>query len=412
MYLVNKLVKTFDLIVKNARLPDADGLVDIAIKDDKILMVEKGIKANSKKRLDVKGNLTSAGFIDAHMHLDLALIGGDEIWNGRTLAEAIKITNKYRLRMSTNELKNNVVNAAKMALANGTIALRTHISMHQASDIRALKAVQEAKKACSKWMNIQIVALTEIPLSTSKVNESLLRKAMSTGADIVGGIPDLDPNPDKYFDIVFDVAKSSNAEIDLHVDETNDPKIMNLENFAEKTVEYGYEGKVAASHCCSISAVDNETAKRVVRKVRDAEMSIIANPLTNLYLQGKDGNPEGVTRVREFLEAGVNVIYGTDDALNPFNPLGTADMLQAALFLAYWKHLGVKNPLGKIFEMGTFKAAEATKIVPNYGIREGGAADLVVFEAKSPEEAILKQARRLHVIKNGNLVVENGMLKI
>ncbi len=62
--------------------------------------------------------------------------------------------------------------------------------------------------------------------------------------------------------------------------------------------------------------------------------------------------------------------------------------------------------------MGTFKAAEATKIIQNYGIRESGAADLVVFEAKNPEEAILKQARPLHVVKNGNLVVENGMLKI
>jgi len=410
---VNKLVKTFDLIVKNARLPDADGLVDIAIKDDKILMVEKGIKANSKKRLDVKGNLTSAGFIDAHMHLDHAFVGGDDIWNGRTLAEAAKIVNRRRQALTPEEFKSNARKAAEMALINGSTALRTHVSLDQIAGLRPLNAILELKKECSDWMDIQVVAFnTELPLTSFKIGESLLRQGMSSGADIVGGLPYRDPKPEKYFDIIFDVAKEFNADIDLHVDETNDPKILTLETYAEKTLEYGYEGKVAASHCCSLSAVSEKTAKRVIKKVRDAKMSIIANPITNLYLQGSDGNPNGVTRVRELLDAGVNVIYGTDNTRDAFNPLGTADMLCAALFLAYYKHLDVKNPLKKIFEMSTSKAAEATKIVPNYGIRRGGKADLVVFDAETPEEAIMKQSRRLYVIKNGKIVLEKGILKL
>jgi cytosine deaminase len=256
---------------------------------------------------------------------------------------------------------------------------------------------------------MQVVAfMTQFPFTTSKTGESLLRRAMSLGADVVGGVYNVDPDPEKYLDIIFNVAKDFDADIDLHIDESNDPKDLTLGIYAEKALENGYEGRVTAGHCCSLSAVSDEIAKSVIGKVRDAKMNVVANPFDNLYLWGEDGRPEGVTRVGELLDAGVNVIYATDSTEDIFCPLANADMLLAALFLAYLKQLDGKDALTTIFKMGTSSAAKATRIIPNYGIKEGGRADLMILDAESPREAIIKQAKRLYVIKNGKIVVKNG----
>ena len=50
--------------------------------------------------------------------------------------------------------------------------------------------------------------------------------------------------------------------------------------------------------------------------------------------------------------------------------------------------------------MATVNAARMLRL-PDYGIREGCAADLVVLDAPSAPQAILEQSARLAVFKNG-----------
>jgi cytosine deaminase len=60
-------------------------------------------------------------------------------------------------------------------------------------------------------------------------------------------------------------------------------------------------------------------------------INFVANPLVNIHLQGRfDTYPKrrGVTRVKEMLEAEINVCFGHDDVFDPWYPLGTANMLQ------------------------------------------------------------------------------------
>ncbi len=405
------MTEAIALIIRNARLIDADELMDIAIKDDKIVMVDKKIEAVSKEELDAGGKLTSPGFVDAHMQLHKAFMVENMKWTSRTVFEILEREKKEKCSLTLEDMKSRARRAAKMALRNGTTALRSHVYVDQMTGLTPLKALLELKNECSNWIDIQVVAfMVEFPFTTSKAGESLLRRAMSLGAEVVGGVPHADLDPEKYLDIIFKVAKDFDADIDLHVDETNDPNVLTLETYAEKTLEHGYEGRVTASHCCSLSAVSDEIAKRVIRKVRDAKMNVIANPFTNLYMWGENGKPNEVTRVRELLDAGVNVTYATDNTKDFWNPFGNADMLLAGLFLAYLKQLGGRDALTTIFKMGTSSAAKITRIIHNYGIREGGKADLMILDAESPQEAIVEQAKRLYVIKNGKIVVKNGNL--
>lgn len=142
--------ENIDLVIRNAKLHDSEELVDIAIKGDKIVVVDKRVKVVSKKELDVNGKLTSPGFVDAHMHLDHAFIGGDDIWNGRKLRDALKISNRERQLLLPDGEKINARKVAEMALMNGTTALRAHVSVDKAIGLRSMNIMLELKKGVFK----------------------------------------------------------------------------------------------------------------------------------------------------------------------------------------------------------------------------------------------------------------------
>ncbi|MEM4201629.1 MAG: amidohydrolase family protein [Candidatus Hadarchaeum sp.] len=402
-------MEEIDLLIKNARLLNREKSVDIAIKDEKIIIVGEEINLPAKLELDAFGKLTIPGFIDSHMHLDHACLGGDAKWIPRIHEESEKIIRRGRRSIDSRGVKEAAKKAALTVLKCGTTAIRTHVNVDRLFGLRELKAMIEFKNECKRWMDLQLVAFpSREALTKSSESESLLKQAMKLGAEVVGGLPNVDPDPEGYLDIIFDVAKQYKAKIDLHVDETNDPKSQVLELYAEKTLENEYEGMVVASHCSALSAYTPEKAKRVIGKVREAEMSIVANPFTNIYILSHDGKPSGITRVKDLLDSGVNVTYATDNFNDAYNPLGNGDMLLAALFLAYHQKLDGKRAFSTLLEMGTTAAAGATGIIRNYGIKEGSIADLVILEAETPWEAIVFQARRLFVVKKGKILVKNG----
>src|SRR5207247_10900950 len=89
-------------------------------------------------------------------------------------------------------------------------------------------------------------------------------------------------------------------------------------------------------------AADHAYAERVIEKCRRAEISIAANPVTNLVLQGRGDRGlirRGTTRIGELREAGVNVLFGQDCVKDGFYPFGRGSMLDVALISAHAAHL-------------------------------------------------------------------------
>ncbi len=80
------------------------------------------------------------------------------------------------------------------------------------------------------------------------------------------------------------------------------------------------------------------------------------------------------------MEAGVNVCIGHDSVMDPWYPLGYGDPLQAAFVLAHLGHMSGDAELRQLLEMITVNPAAALG-VDDYGLRVGGPADLVVFDA-------------------------------
>lgn len=111
----------------------------------------------------------------------------------------------------------------------------------------------------------------------------------------------------------------------MHVDETDDGAVRTLEMVADEALRRGFLGRVCAGHVCSLAAADHEYADRVIEKCVRAGISIAANPVTNLVLQGRGDRGlvrRGTTRIGELRAAGVNVLFGQDCVKDGFYPFG------------------------------------------------------------------------------------------
>jgi cytosine deaminase len=71
--------------------------------------------------------------------------------------------------------------------------------------------------------------------------------------------------------------------------------------------------------------------------------------------------------------------------------------------------MGISEDAGleEVFDMITTFPGKATGL-KDYGLQEGGRADLVLFDAASAPEVLLHQAERTLVFKNGKVVAQAG----
>lgn len=64
----------FDIIIKNGKIIDGTGnswyYADVAVKDGKIISIQKNINTSAKKIIDAKGLIVAPGFIDVHGHIE------------------------------------------------------------------------------------------------------------------------------------------------------------------------------------------------------------------------------------------------------------------------------------------------------------------------------------------------------
>jgi cytosine deaminase len=107
--------------------------------------------------------------------------------------------------------------------------------------------------------------------------------------------------------------------------------------------------------------------------------------------------------VKELLKAGVNVAIGHDSVMDPWYPLGYGDPLQAAFMLAHYGHMSGATELPYLLEMITTNPAKALG-VDSAGVRVGGPASLVVFDAPTAEDALRRISPRYLVMRDGEVL--------
>jgi cytosine deaminase len=400
------------LIVKNAKLRDRDALVDIAVDGGKIVEISGQISAQAEEVIDAGGALVTPSFVDPHIHLDKVNIFDVVRKNvSGTLKEAIEIIWDKKRVYTTEDILERSEDVLLKALKNGTLAMRSHVDVDTIGGLKPLEGVKALREKYQHVMDLQLVAFPLEGIMKDPGCEELMWEAMRQGADVVGGMPANENSPDdsrEHVRICFDIAEKFDADIDMHVDETDDPFYRTLEMIADEALKRGWIGRVTAGHTCALAAYDDHYAQYVIEKCAKAQVRFITNPVTNLLLQGRlDKQPirRGITRVKELMEAGLLVSFGQDCVKDTFYPYGSADMLQVANVTAHAAQMSLPPEIEAVYDMVTTTAAEIIKL-DDYGLSVGKKANLVVVNAKDARDAIRLTPERLYVIREGKVVAK------
>jgi cytosine/creatinine deaminase len=327
-----------DILIKNVTVWGLDGPRDLAVADGRFVALPREAEKISAIVLDAEGRIAVPGFVEPHIHLDKALISERAPVNlSGTLTEAIEILWKIKRNYAVDEIAERASRILARAIENGISRLRTHVDVDPIGGTRPAEGLIQARDRFRELIDIQIVAFPQEGIVKSPGTEGLMRRVMKLGVDVVGGMPFNEASPGdsrRHIEIVFDTAKEFNADIDMHVDETDDPFARTLEVLAELTIVNDWQGRVTAGHTCALASYPRDYADHVIARLKEARINMIANPATNLMLQGRlDDYPKrrGVTQVKELLAAGVNVACGQDCVHDTFYPFGQNDPLENRL---------------------------------------------------------------------------------
>jgi cytosine/creatinine deaminase len=399
----------FDLILRNASLPDGRKGQDIAISGERIVEIAPRILAEARVEIDAGGNLVTPPFVDPHFHMDATLsLGLPRMNRSGTLLEGIALWGELRPTLTVDALVERALRYCDLAVTQGLLAIRTHVDT---SDPRlvTVEAMLEVQRRVAPYIDLQLVAFPQDGYFRAKDGVESLSRALDMGVDVVGGIPHFERTMEDgrlSVEALCRIAAERGLPVDMHCDESDDPLSRHVETLAAETVRHGLQGRVAGSHLTSMHSMDSYYVSKLIPLIAESGMNVIPNPLINIMLQGRhDAYPKrrGMTRVRELMAAGVNVSFGHDCVMDPWYSMGSGDMLEVGHMAIHVAQMAGVEEKVAIFDALTVNSAR-TMGLQGYGLAKGCYADMVLLQAQSPAEALRLKPVRLSVIKRGRVI--------
>ena len=402
----------FDLIVKNATLPDGRCGMDILCKDGFISDIGLNIDAEANQVIDAEGYLVSPPFIDPHFHMDATLsLGTPRLNVSGTLLEGIELWGELKPVQSIDDIIQRALKYCDLAISMGIGAIRSHVDICD-NELKGVEALLEVRKAVAPYLDLQLVAFPQDGLFRSSSAVGNLNRALDMGVEIVGGIPHFERTMDDGTESVrylCELAAKRGLMVDMHCDESDDPMSRHIEVLAYHTKRLGLQGMVTGSHLTSMHSMDNYYVSKLIPLIAESGVHVIPNPLINIMLQGRhDTFPKrrGLTRVSELRNAGAMIGFGSDCMMDPWYSLGKADMLEVAAMGLHVGQLSSRADMEWCFDAVTVNSAKIMGF-ESYELQKNGRANMVLLQARNKIEALRLKANRLLVIRGGKLIAQN-----
>ncbi|WNV11292.1 amidohydrolase family protein [Tardiphaga sp. 709] len=401
----------FDLLIRNATLPDGRTGQDIAIKGGRIVAVQPNLAGEAGRVIDAAGHLVSPPFVDIHFHMDATLsLGLPRLNVSGTLLEGIALWGELKPHLTYEALVERALRYCDLAVAQGLLAVRTHVDICD-DRLLAVDALLDVKKQVAPYLDLELVAFPQDGYFRSPTAAQNLARALDKGVSIVGGIPHFErtmADGAASVKVLCEIAAARGLRVDMHCDESDDPLSRHIETLAYETQRLGLQGRVAGSHLTSMHSMDNYYVSKLLPLIAEAGVAAIANPLINIVLQGRhDSYPKrrGQTRVPEMRSHGINVAFGQDCCMDPWYSLGSADMLEVAHMGLHVGQMTSRDAMRFCFDSVTTNPAKIMGL-DGYGLDVGCNGDLVLLQAHDPIEAIRLKATRLAVVRRGKVIAE------
>lgn len=404
-----------DLHLRRATLPDGRRGQDVLVRDGRIEAVGPGLQADGVPVLDAGGWLLSPPFVDAHFHMDATLSYGlPRVNQSGTLLEGIALWGELKPTLVQEAIVERALAYCRWAVARGLLAIRSHVDVCD-DRLLAVEALLHVKRRVAPWLDLQLVAFPQDGVLRSPGALANVERALDLGVDVVGGIPHFERTMAEGAEsvrLLCELAAERGLPVDMHCDESDDPLSRHIETLAFHARRLGLQGRATGSHCTSMHSMDNYYVSKLIPLIAEAGVSVVANPLINITLQGRhDSYPKrrGMTRVPELIAGCVRVAFGHDCVMDPWYGLGSADMLEVASMGLHVAQMTSQAGMRACFDAVTTQGA-AVLGLEGYGLAPGCRADFVLLQARSPVEALRLKAHRLLVVRAGRVVARAAPL--
>ncbi len=378
----------------NARLADG-GLWTLSLRDSVVAARTPATEGSAAggAGLDLAGALVLPAPVDGHVHLDKTLWGGPWVPHeaGASVRERIECERRRR-RDARPDVAERAEILLRRLMAAGTTALRTHADVDDDIGLAHVEMLLGLRERFAADVTVQIVAFPQSGVMTRPGVAALLDAAVAAGADLVGGLDprSIDGDASGQLDVVFAIAERRGVGIDIHLHDADAGGNEQLRDIAARTQAAGLAGRVTVSHAFSLGTLDRQDFARTADALARAGVSILTSA------PGAAPMPP----VKPLLEAGVSVFAGSDNIRDTWSPLGSGDMLDRAMLIAWRQGFRRDDDLALAYDLCSCFAAKAMGL-PSRGLEVGDRADLVAVEAESLGDAIARRPPRKYVIRGG-----------
>jgi len=377
-----------EVTISPVALPGRTGVFNVTLRDGLIAAVHPADGAGETTWFALPG------LANLHTHADRAYTVRS--FRPRSFADALAAAASARAGFTSADVEARARRLFERSRAHGVTRIRTHTDVDPIVELRSMEGILAAKRRVAGFLDVEVVAF-----STSRNDlaepaaRARLEHAVDAGADLVGASLNSSADPPRALAALLDLAEHVGLPVDIHLDEHLEPEKMLAALVADEVIARRLHGRVTLSHLCVLAALESKVADALIDKLARAEITVVALPETNLFLQERgERSPlrRGVTLVRELIAAGVRVRLGTDNICDWFFPFGDGDMLETARIAAIAAHLDDEAQL-------IAAACNGRRV-----IQEGDAGDLVLVRASSFDDALARRPSERIVFKAGRQV--------
>src|SRR3954462_16007044 len=233
---------SFDLVVRNATLPDGHSGLDLAVRDGRIAAVERAIAADAARVIDAQGCFVSPPFVDVHFHMDATLsLGLPRLNLSGTLLEGIALWSELKPLLMAEAVTERALRYCDLAVSQGLLAIRSHVDICD-DRLVAVDALLDVKQKIAPYIDLQLVAFPQDGYFRFPNAANNLERALDKGVDVVGGIPHFERTTEegaRSIEVLCDIAAARGLMVDMHCDETDDPLSRHIETVTAETQRLG-----------------------------------------------------------------------------------------------------------------------------------------------------------------------------
>ncbi|MEU9174168.1 amidohydrolase family protein [Streptomyces sp. NPDC048420] len=335
-------------------------------------------------RVDLSGYLLLPAPAEPHAHADTALSAD---------AEGPLCPDPHDIRRRATE-------AALLQLGHGATALRAHVRVGDVQGLGALAAVLQARRSLHGLTELTAVAMPRVLTGVAGAEGlAMLRDALKMGASVVGGCPDLDPDPTGYAEAVLEVASEHGCPVDLHTDAADPARLARLAAMAG-----GLRPGVTLGPCAGLDRLPAEAVSRTADQLAAAGVAVVCLPQGGCA--GVDrGDTADTAPVRLLRAAGVRVAAGSGALRDVSNPVGRGDPLEAAYLLASRYGLRPEDAYDTVSG-----SARAVLGLPEVRVEAGFPAELLAVRGDRLASALSLAYSRI-VVHRGRVVARTSAVR-